>query len=90
MAPFASVSTSGNLNAKTKKNSYPLPKMQENHGEHGSCPVLLLHGPEEWFLAGEDVGESPPVHRLHWEAWACMSSSVCCMGCATCQPHSRG
>ena len=46
------------LNAKTKKDA-------RNHGEHGRRLVLLLHGPEEWFLAGEDVRESPPVHCLH-------------------------
>ena len=43
-----------------------------NHGEHGRCPVLLLHGPEEWFLVGEDVRESPPVHCLHCGEHGCV------------------
>ena len=25
-----------------------------NHGKHGGCPTLLLHGPEEWVLASSD------------------------------------
>ena len=53
------------LNAKMKKDSYPLPRMQETMESMVRHPVLLLHGPEERFLAGEDVGESPPVHCLH-------------------------
>ena len=43
-----------------------------NYGEHGGSPVLLLHGPEERFLAGEDVGESPPVHCLHHGKHGCV------------------
>ena len=43
-----------------------------NHGEHGRHPVLLLHGPEEQFLAGEDVGESSPVHHLHRREHGCV------------------
>ena len=36
-----------------------------DYGEHGGSLVLFLHGPEEWFLVGEDVRESLPVHCLH-------------------------
>ena len=25
-----------------------------NHGEYGGSPPFLLHGPQKWFLAGED------------------------------------
>ena len=60
------------LNAKTKKDSYPLPWMQETMESMVGTRYLLLHGPEERFLAGEDVGESPPVHCLHHGEHGCV------------------
>ena len=43
-----------------------------NHKEYGGGPPFLLHGPEEWFLAGEDVREGPPVHCLHGGQYGCI------------------
>ena len=43
-----------------------------NHGEHGQSLPFLLHGPKEQFLAGEDVGEGPPVHCLHCRQHGCI------------------
>ena len=52
------------LNAQTKKDAYPLPRMQET-GKHGGCPTLLLYGSEECVLASSDGRGVQAVHRLH-------------------------
>ena len=53
------------LNAQTKKDAYPLPCMQENHGEHGGHLTLFLYGLEEWVLASQDGRAVQAVHRLY-------------------------
>ena len=53
------------LNSQTKKDAYPLPRDAGDHGVHGRCPVLLHHGPEIGFLAGQDGQRLPAVHHLY-------------------------
>ena len=53
------------LNARTKKDSYPLPRMQETTGVHGGGQVLSQHGFEVRVLASTNVGKIPAVHCLH-------------------------
>ena len=91
MAPSASVLIFRRLNAKTKKDAYPLPRMQETMESMVGAWHFFLHGPEEWFLAGEDVRESLQVYcPSPWEAWVCMNSSVCRMDCVMRPQCSRG
>ena len=42
------------LNARTKKDAYPLPHMQETMQSMVGTRTLLLHGPEERVLASSD------------------------------------
>ena len=43
-----------------------------NNGEYGGSLPFLLHEPEEWFLAGEDVGEGQPVYCFHSGQHGCV------------------
>ena len=74
------------LNAQTKKDAYPLPRMQETMESMVGTPTLLLHGPEERvfgkFRWMRSLGNTPPSR---WVAWVCMSSCVCPTGCAMLQ-----
>ena len=53
------------LNAKMKKDSYPLPQMQETMESMVGTRYFSCMDLKSSVLAGEDVGESPPVHCLH-------------------------
>ena len=53
------------LNARTKKNAYPLPRMQETMesmvgAQHFSCMDL-----KRWVLASSDGRGVQAIHRLH-------------------------
>ena len=78
------------LNAKMKKDSYPLPRMQETMESMVGTRYFSCMDLKSGFW---QVKMSEKAHQhttFTWEAWACMNSSVCRMGCETCQPHSRG
>ena len=76
------------LNARTKKDTYPLPRMQETMesmvgARHFSCMDLKSgFGKFRWMRS---LGSTPPSR---WVAWVCMSSCICPMGCAMLQRHS--
>ena len=53
------------LNAHTKKDSYPLPRIQEALGEFGGCRTFFLLGPQIGVLADKDGGGIEAVHHLY-------------------------
>ena len=53
------------LNAKTKKDSHPLPRGPRNDGIFGGRPIFLHGGLEEWFLANQDGRRVAPVYGVH-------------------------
>ena len=55
------------LNACMKKDSYPLPRIQEVAREPSRHQPLFLPGSEVWMLADKDGGSIKAVHHLHCE-----------------------
>ena len=78
------------LNAKTKKDSYPLPRMQETMESMVGSRYFSCMDLKSGFWQVKMSEKACQYTAFTWEAWACMSSSICHMGCAMRQPHSRG
>ena len=53
------------LNACTKKDSYPLPRIQEGIGESGRCWTFFLLGPQIGVLVNKNGGGIQAIHCLH-------------------------
>ena len=53
------------LNARTKKDSYPLPQMQETMESMVGARFFSTMDLKSRFLASQDVGKVPAVHCLH-------------------------
>ena len=53
------------LNARKKKDSYPLPRIQEALRESGRHWSLFLPGSEIWILADKDGRGIEAIHHLH-------------------------
>ena len=47
------------------KGCLPLAAYARDHGEHGWCATLFVHGLEEWVLASQNGRRVPTIHCLH-------------------------
>ena len=78
------------LNAHTKKDSYPLPRIQEaleslvHAGHFLACTWNLGSGRSRWMSCWSNTPHLPLA------TWVSLSVTACPLGCAMCQPHSRG
>ena len=50
---------------QNQKGGLPLASYARDHGKHGWCQTLLLHGLEEWVLAGQDGQRVQAVYHLY-------------------------
>ena len=48
-----------------QKGHLPLATHARDHGEHGLCPTLFMHGLEEWVLASQNGRGLPTIYCLH-------------------------
>ena len=78
------------LNAKTKKDSYPLPRMQETMESMVGAWYFSCMDLKSGLWQVKMLEKAHQYNTFTVGSMACMSSSACHMGFATCQPRSRG